>query len=583
MGNLSSWLASYIQSLLILACCLGCSAQPQTNPMPEKTFGKDGDRKGELPAIPNWFTKSLTLDGVPGSEADRAYTLPFAKPSVAPLIVAVIDSGVDIDHQDLKENVWNNLAELNGKPNIDDDKNGYIDDFHGWNFLGGYDKNHQPTHITQERLEITRESDRMKKLKKFRERIGRDLTEQEQQYYDLVTTEVEDNRRSTAEEIATWIALREKLMTLASKISSLKTLKAVELTYDVIKSAVTENSHEADTKKELIYLIESNQLTPYGTLSGIPRLNARIANIQIFLLYYYNEDFNPRSQIIGDNPANFRQRRYGNNVVQGPLNEDGIAEDASHGTHVAGIIAAKRNNGLGIDGIARDALIMPIRAIPDGDEYDKDIVNSVRYAVDNGAKIINMSFGKDFSPHKAQLDKAFEYAAQHDVLILHAAGNEATNNDETPSFPNPFSITNPLNIIDGWMDVGASTSSLDEFLVAEFSNYGKNTVHLFAPGYDIVSTVPANQYDSYSGTSMAAPVVSGVAALVWSQFPSLSAKELHSILLKSVQKPQVDVYVPGTEEKTSFETLSQTGGIVNAYRAMRLACEYTGKKGCWEP
>lgn len=583
MGNFSSWLASCVQSLLVLACCLGCSARPEISPMPENKLGKDGDIKGDLPSVPNWFTKSLELDGVPGSQADRAYTLPFAKPSTAPIVVAVIDSGVDVNHQDLTENVWKNLAELNGKPNVDDDKNGYIDDFHGWNFLGGYDKNHQPTHITHERLEITRESDRMKKLKKFRERIGRSLTEQEQQYYDLVTADVEENRKSSEEDIATWNDLRKNILLQASKILSLSTLEADALTYDAIRLAPTTNSHEANTKAALIQLIEDNELTPYGSLSGVPRLDARIAGIQTFLLYYYNEDFNPRAEIIGDNPDNFRQRRYGNNVVHGPLNKDGIAEDASHGTHVAGIIAAKRNNEIGIDGIARDVLIMSIRAIPDGDEYDKDIANSVRYAVDNGAKIINMSFGKDFSPHKGAVDKAFQYAAQHNVLIVHAAGNEATNNDDTPSFPNPFSITNPLDIIGGWMDVGASTSSLNESLVAEFSNYGKNSVHLFAPGYDIVSTVPANQYDSYSGTSMAAPVVSGVAALVWSQFPSLSAEELHSILLKSVQKPRLDVYVPGTEDKASFETLSQTGGIVNAYRAMRMACEYTGEKGCWTP
>ena len=146
--------------------------------------------------------------------------------------------------------------------------------------------------------------------------------------------------------------------------------------------------------------------------------------------YAYNPDYDSRKLIVKDNYADSNERFYGNNDVEGP--------DALHGTHVAGIVGAVVGNEIGSDGIARNVKLMSVRAVPDGDERDKDVANAIRYAVDNGATIINMSFGKGYSWDKKAVDEAVKYAAKHDVLLVHAAGNSGQNNDKTDNFPNDF-------------------------------------------------------------------------------------------------------------------------------------------------
>jgi subtilisin family serine protease len=278
--------------------------------------------------------------------------------------------------------------------------------------------------------------------------------------------------------------------------------------------------------------------------------------------YGYNQDFDPR-EIIGDDIDNPYQKIYGNNDVKGSF--------AFHGTHVAGIIGASRKNGIGVDGIADNVRIMVVRAVPNGDERDKDVANAIIYAVDNGAQIINMSFGKRFSPDKGVVDKAVKYAESKGVLLIHAAGNSAHNNDEIIHYPSK-TIDSTGESLNNWLEVGAVSWKAGEDLAATFSNYGKHSVDLFAPGVDILSSAPDQEYKEASGTSMAAPVTTGVAAMIMSYFPGLSAEEVRNILIKStVDYSKQKVHIPGKEEETKFGELSQSGGVVNAYQAVKLA------------
>jgi cell wall-associated protease len=280
----------------------------------------------------------------------------------------------------------------------------------------------------------------------------------------------------------------------------------------------------------------------------------------VIVEYGYNPTFDARP-IVGDNYADKRERYYGNNNVKGP--------DPEHGTHVAGIVAADRANGVGIAGIADNVRIMPIRAIPNGDERDKDVANAIRYAVDNGARIINMSFGKSLSPDKVIVDEAVAYAEQKGVLLIHGAGNEKQDNDKSGNYPSRYYANGKE--ARNWLEVGATASGSGKDFVANFSNYGKKTVDVFAPGVDLYSTIPGDRYKEQSGTSFAAPVVTGIAALLWSYFPDLTAAQVVDIISSSTRKfDRLKVNRPGGGE-VEFPELSRTGGLVNAYMAVSLA------------
>ena len=281
--------------------------------------------------------------------------------------------------------------------------------------------------------------------------------------------------------------------------------------------------------------------------------------------YNYNVDYDPRS-IVGDDPNNSNERFYGNNDVKGP--------DALHGSHVAGIIGADRTNTLGIKGVADNVLIMGVRNTPNGDERDKDVANAIRYAADNGAKVINMSFGKSYSWDKAVVDEAVKYAVSKDVLLVQGVGNDNKDIDVENNFPNRKYLNG--EIASSYITVGASGFVDDETLKADFSNFGKTTVDVFAPGVKINSTITDSKYKEEDGTSMAAPVVAGLAALIRSYYPQLKAVQVKDIILKSVVKVNHNVtYLKGTESvSVPFSEICITGGIVNAYNALKLAATY---------
>ncbi|MFZ6053323.1 S8 family peptidase [Halocola ammonii] len=514
----------------------------------------------------DWFHRDIDNDKIPGVSTMRAYELVRDRQPKKKIVVAVIDSGVDIAHEDLREVIWTNEDEITGN-GIDDDGNGYVDDIHGWSFIGG------PTgDVHYDNLEFTRVYKGL--MDKYEGKAREEISKENKEEYEKFLSMKKQYRKRVEEAEAN---LQEMAQVVSVFEMADKTF-AQELGEDYTTDELAEYEPEDPRMKDLkqfILHIKENGLEE--------QLTAGYEHYQQTLDYSYDLEFDPRD-IVGDNYEDKSEKYYGNNHITGPA--------AEHGTHVAGIIAAERNNGVGMDGIANNVEIMVLRAVPMGDERDKDIANSIYYAVDNGANIINMSFGKSYSPYKEVVDEAVQYAEEKGVLLIHAAGNSSKDNDNSDNFPNP-EFRDSKDMADNWIEVGASTFQDNESLVASFSNYGRKSVDLFAPGMDIYSTVPGSEYKNNSGTSMAAPVVAGVAALVWSYFPELTSDELREVIIDScVDYRRLKVTKPGSQQQMAssedgekpkvetikFKKLSKTGGVVNAYHAMKKAQKVAQKK-----
>ncbi len=507
----------------------------------------------------NWFLLDPDSNHVQGVSAEKAYaTVLKGRPSKT-IIVAIIDSGIDIDHEDLTNVIWTNPDELAGN-GIDDDKNGYTDDIHGWNFIGGKDGE-----VNEDTYELTREYMRLDK--EFGSIPENKIAKKQKKAY-AEYLKIKDKytrlRDKNQEEYSYYLKMSKNLK------MSMDTLKSVleidPLTVAAIDSFKSTNPTLSFAKGFTKFILRNS--SGGDDLELIQKeLSETLNYYRVIVEYGYNMDFDSR-QIVGDDYGNPRERYYGNNNVKGP--------DSKHGTHVAGIVAADRTNELGIKGIADNVRIMSLRAVPNGDERDKDIANAIRYAVDNGAKIINMSFGKSFSPEKVIVDEAVAYAEKRGVLLVHASGNESEDNDKVGNFPNRRYVNGKE--ARNWLEVGASSAGSDKSLAADFSNYGKKSVDLFAPGVDVYSTTPTNTYEEQSGTSMAAPVATGVAALLWSYFPDLTATQVVDILKSSTRKfDGLRVKRPGGGE-VEFSELSNTGGLINAYEAALAASKLTGAR-----
>lgn len=499
----------------------------------------------------DWYNKDLKADGTLGVSADRAYE-DFGNAPARKVIVAVIDSGVDIDHPDLKDNIWVNEDEIPGN-GIDDDNNGYIDDIHGWNFLGGPGG----VNVVVETLGEVRHYRALR-----------------QKFSTMDTTQLAG---ADAREFSKMNELKASILMKSNEAKmELDALAGFDQTLTQIKMILGQAIGKGPWSKETLEAISSSEEHVVSARDLMIKLldnGFDEEEYQSYREYYhtrhnynFNIDYDPRG-IVGDNPDDPYEKGYGNNDVFGG--------HADHGTHVAGIIGAVRGNGIGIDGVANHVSLMVLRAVPDGDEYDKDIANAILYAVENGATVINMSFGKGYSPYKEAVDRAVKFAEENDVLIVHAAGNASVNIDEETHFP--IRTSNSGIVAKNWIEVGASNRIPNDLLLADFSNYGKQEVEVFAPGVDIYSTVPDDKYEENSGTSMAAPVVAGVAATLRSYFPQLNALEVRAIIIASVQPyGKLKVRYPGQNKrskKTKFRKISGTGGIVSLYRAMKLASE----------
>lgn len=510
----------------------------------------------------NWFNLDLAEDGYPGMSTDKMYKELLKDKKGETVIVAIIDSGVDFEHEDL--NMWVNTDEIpdNG---IDDDNNGYIDDINGWSFLG----NKNGENMEYATFEMTRLYVEYKK--KYEGKDVNSLNKKEKKEYEQ------------------YLEWEEKIQGKKEKLPS--EIAVHGATLEAFKSVVSALGKEPeDVKKEDFVKLNETAADPYikhvsGALVEIMNQEPSLTFGQIYsdvegyydylysqLNYHYNPDFNGR-KIVGDNLNDPYETGYGNNDVRGP--------DAEHGTHVAGIVAAIRNNDIGMKGIADNVQIMAIRAVPNGDERDKDVANAIRYAVDNGASVVNMSFGKGASPHKEAVDKAVKYAMKNDVLLVHGSGNESQDVSVEVKYPNDKFAKKGLfgpKYAENWIEVGAINWKQGKDLTADFSNYSTDYVDVFAPGMEIYSTIPFNKYKNNQGTSMASPMVAGLAATLRSYFPTLTAEQVKSIIMQSAVRQKGKVKLPGTDDLVSFNRLCVTGGIANAYNAVQLAMATKGKR-----
>lgn len=504
----------------------------------------------------NWFNLDSAINKVYGISTEKTYEqLLKGKPSKT-VIVAVIDGGVDINHEDLQGKIWTNEKEIPGN-NIDDDNNGYTDDIHGWNYLG----NNKGENINYETLEVTR---LYKKHKTEIEALenGYEITDKHKVYLNSIKEKYLE-KRAEAEANYTGFMKFDTLYSFADSIIR-SYLHMDTYTIKNLKGMYTGYNKQLDYAKKFMMKMYKRGFSKDEYIEYKDYVVGQY-------LYRTNPDFSARS-ILNDNIDDINDVNYGNNDVKGP--------NSFHGTFVAGMIAANRNNNIGIKGIVDNVQIMSLRVVPDGDENDKDIARAIRYAADNGARVINMSFGKDFSPHKEWVDSAIAYAERKGVLMVNAAGNEGENIDYCIFYPNNID-TNGNIYAREWITVGATAYKAGKKMVADFSNYGKKNVDIFAPGVDIYSSLPENKYGSKSGTSMASPVVTGVAALLWSYYPNLKSDDIRQIILESGSKPsKLKVYQPNlkSKKKILFSELSVTGSVVNAYNALKFAEQYAQKE-----
>ena len=552
----------------------------------------------------NWYNLDLAKDGYFGVSTEKAYNeLLKGKSPKSKIIVAVIDGGVETNHEDLKGVIWVNQKEIAGN-GIDDDGNGYIDDVNGWNFIGS-----KKGDLAYDNLELIRIYRKLNP--KYRSTIKStkldSVGEEEFALYNKVTSEFGKKYDDADQNFRVLSAINKVLDSVATANK-----KTVPTLVD-IENYKANDDMEEQVKK----IIRTGSRRSNGFDKFYKEVKDAYKQYDIMLRYNLNPAYDQRAELVGDNYEDSNERYYGNNDVMGP--------NAEHGTHVSGIIAAKRNNNIGINGIADNVSIMAIRVVPEGDERDKDVANGIRYAVDNGARIINMSFGKSFKWDKKVVDDAVKYAESKDVLLVHAAGNDNENIDKEDNYPNKYfespealayqkahqkkikdltkvvpkpTVQRPYNganlattikkievdtakfklpHANNWIEVGASAYRNDADLKASFSNYGKYNVDVFAPGFMIKSTVPNSKYEEFDGTSMAAPVVSGIAAVILSYYPELKAPQIRDIIIKSVVKVDHKVKLKdefGTTVKVPFSQLCNSGGVANLYNALKLAATY---------
>lgn len=569
MNNINRLLFSAIVALVFAGCKSSkVVISPPTFEEAILTPAKKGVLSEE--GLRTWSHLDIENDSIAGMSLAKAYQFLEGKKSKT-VIVAIADSGLDIEHEDLQDVIWVNQKEIAGN-GIDDDKNGYIDDIHGWNFLG----NAKGDIVVADQLEITR---LYKKGKlKFEGKKADDILESDKKAFEQFLKYEKEYKATVAEkkgEIAQMESALSNLKMIEGIIKEVKDFaKKDTLTLEVLKSIKPESLDMTMKIQNLerMYNQGANE-------EGLKEYKTQVIEYKEYLddaIKGYDLELTDREKL-GDKLYDISDKFYGNNNVIGSK------DDELHGTHVGGIVAANRTNNSGATGVANNVKLMAVRIVPNGDEHDKDVALGIRYAVDNGAKIINTSFGKRFSPNKEWVFEALKYAAEKDVLIVNAAGNDSKDMDVKETYPTD-SKDLLTEFVDNVITIGASTLHYDKKLVANFSNYGKINVDIFAPGYDIYSTVPKDEYENQSGTSMAAPSTSGVAALIRGYYPNLSAKEVKYILMSSGVKINFEVIKPGSQneknpegEMIPFSELSVSGRVVNAYNALRLA-EYISNK-----
>lgn len=537
------------RELAVVACVLILTSA--------QSFGQQ-----RAPVPKNWQLLSYDTDSVYGIGVEKAYRELLKGKKSQTVIVAVLDSGIDTTHEDLKPVLWRNPREIPGN-NIDDDGNGYVDDVYGWNFLGAKDG----SSVKEDSDEATREYFRMKK-KYVDPDSALAPDSKELAYWNRLKDRIERPSSQNKSNYKMMLKVQENLLQCEAILSEyLKTTDFSLKQLDTIRS----NDQDVMLAKSFALRLLNSTGEEGMTYQALKTdLAEYIKDLKRKADFSGQEPKDKRAIIVGDNLNDINDKYYGNADVMGQF--------ATHGTHVSGIIAAARANELGIDGVADNVRIMTVKVVPEGDERDKDVALGIRYAVDNGAQIINMSFGKGFSPQKEWVDDAIRYAEEKGVLLVHAAGNDGANNDEVENFPKD--TYNDGREANNLITVGALGNGRTGSKIAGFSNYGKKEVDVFAPGVQIYSTIPGgNKYNNASGTSMASPVVAGAAALILSYYPDLSARQLKEIIEKTASPlPENLVNKPGAKDETiDFSELSTSGGMVNVYEALKLAAKTRGE------
>ena len=527
-------------------------------------FAQDKMQNNDLKT---WYHKDFSTTNVYGVNTNNAYKFLESK-GLKPrtVVVGVLDSGVEVDHPGLINNMWKNPNEI---PNngIDDDKNGYVDDIYGWNFIGG-----KTADVDADNLEVTRMVKKYQPIfegtDSAKNKANQAKMPEEYAMYQK-SKKLFDEKGSEAKQYYQYFSGFNNAIPSIVKTLNGKTLTKANLA--AIKPASQEDSRNLQILNSLVQEAENVGKTPKEVEELLKKeVEGALKHYESQATKHYNLDFDPRKEIVGDNYDNYNEKHYGNNHYEGP--------DASHGTHVSGIIAGLPHGNEAQYGVAHKvAKIMTVRAVPDGDERDKDVANAIRYAVDNGAKILNMSFGKAVSPGKKHVWDAMKYAEKKGVLLVKAAGNENQNIGENEYFPTNFmKQSDEKPFVSNMIVVGASTNN-SQNLRARFSNYNGKMVDVFAPGQEIYSTVPDAKYEYLQGTSMASPVVAGAAAVLWAYMPSLTPQQIKEALVKTVNKSTVNANV---DSSANFDQISVAGGVIDLYKAAQYAYDnFYNKKG----
>ncbi|MBE8724576.1 S8 family peptidase [Flavobacterium hungaricum] len=516
----------------------------------------------------SWYQKDFERNRIPGISLERWYSQNRTK-AKQDVIVAVIDTQIDKNHEDLHDKIWTNSKEI-ADNNIDDDQNGYIDDIHGWNFTAKKD-----SYVVWGNFEYVR--------------LVREFHGKFENKKDIQITE--DESSDCKEYLRARAKLDESKKYYENKLKSLKYSVAVfPIAKDSLKPYFPKEDYTYEQLDSMYKIHKINDKTfrqrredgdrDLGAMIGFMMLRLdlnekRLADvieseIQVDSIVNKNLNINfDERKFIGDNP-NILEKGYGSKYIS--ISKEGHRSFQDHSTKVSGIISAERNNNIGIQGIAENVKIMPLTISYSGDEHDKDIAMAIYYAVDNGAKVINMSFAKEFSLKQNWVSEAFKYAEKHNVLLVHAAGNEGVNIDENPIYPSDVNFKETKEICNNFINVGSISTRYDKTFVSRFSNFGKENVDLFAPGEEIYTTAAGNIYKFDSGTSLAAPMVSGTAALIWSFYPRFTASMVKKIIMDSGTAYDIEVVIPGSKDKTApFSQLSKSGKVLNLYNAMKLA------------
>jgi hypothetical protein len=453
------------------------------------------------------------------------------------IVVGVIDSGIDTTLESVRPALWSNPKEKpDGK---DNDGNGYVDDLHGWNFLGTADGTFNMTSAgTQEFREFKRLYPKYKHVNA--EEMANNA---EYQYYLAMRKAAGINGYLRAYAFA-----QQKAMARHAIDSIAQAMPGIDAdtmcVTNVMRLDVNEPRWESWVSAQIADIVRSGGSMTWAKFkqrqqAALQLMQNRIASIE--------RDIDKRT-LMGDNMNDASDIHYGNNTL--------TVDGCEHGTFVAGIIAGQTPDDKRYEGICPEAKIMTIRICPDGDEYDKDVSTAIRYAVDNGAKVINMSFGKYTSPQADMVNDAIAYAARHDALIVQAAGNDHKDIDRANYFPT--AVDKQGRRFDNYIRVGATDMHGH---ASKISNYGARNVDIFAPGEYIASVFPGNKKDLSQGTSLAAPVVAGVAAMIRCYFPRLTATEVKHILMESASR-------------MDEQGLSVCNGIVDALAAVKMARKY---------